>query len=316
VNELSSSLQTIDAAGCPVDVILCQVCKAARVTSVTRMIRNSEQRQFIWSRSAYIYGLSSFVSVCLVVSSAHAQARPREELTAAVEFDRTPLPEAPIPVLLSRVVNGAAPITTQAATSGPQYSARTVPTGRLDNLIDPQEIAPALSASDKAVMGLKASVSPFGVIGWVGSGTYSETFDRSPNYGQSAKNYAQRLGAAAARASSEGIFSTSVMAPMLHEDPRYFVEGPGYPGFHRAWYALSRVLVTKTDDGRNSINYALLSGNAVGAGLTQTYYPAGNRNLHGTATTLGISLAGSGVKFLLEEFFYKEASIAQLKSKF
>ena len=153
------------------------------------------------------------------------------------------------------------------------------------------------------------------MLGWVGSATYSETFNRSPNYGQSAKNYAQRLGAAAARASSEGIFSTSVMAPILHQDPRYFVEGPGHSGFHRTIYALSRVLVTKTDDGRSKINYALLSGNAIGAGLTQTYYPPGNRNLEGTVTTFGVSLAGSGVKFVLEEFFYKEASIAQLKSK-
>ena len=212
-------------------------------------------------------------------------------------------------------VNEAVIVMGQAATKDLTDPTRTVPTGHFDNLIDPHEIAPKLRATDKTLMGLKASVSPFAVIGWVGSATYSETFNRSPNYGQSAKGYAQRLGAAAARASSEGIFSTSVMAPILREDPRYFVEGPGHPDFHRALYALSRVFVTRTDDGSSTINYALLSGNAIGAGLTQTYYPTGNRNLHGTATTFGISLAGSGVKFLLEEFFYKEASIAQLKSK-
>jgi hypothetical protein len=189
-----------------------------------------------------------------------------------------------------------------------------VTTGHFDSLIDPEEIAPRLSAADKIGMGLKGSVSPFAVIGWVVSATYSETFNRSPNYGQSAKEYSQRLGAAAARASSEGIFSTSIMAPILHEDPRYFVEGPGHPGTRRALYALSRVLITKKDDGRNTVNYALLTGNAIGAGLTQTYYPSGNRNLRETATTFGVSLAGSGVKYLFEEFFYKEASITQLKS--
>ncbi len=193
--------------------------------------------------------------------------------------------------------------------------ARTVQTGRFDNLIDPNEIAPRLTAGDKVGMGLKASISPFAVMGWVGSATYSEAFDRSPNYGQSAADFAQRLGAAAARASSEGIFSTSVMAPILHEDPRFFVEGPGYSTVHRVLYALSRVLVTRKDTGRGTVNYGLLTGNAIGAGLTQTYYPAGNRNLHGTATTFGVSLAGSGVKFLLEEFFYKDTSLAQLKSK-
>jgi hypothetical protein len=105
------------------------------------------------------------------------------------------------------------------------------------------------------------------------------------------------------------------MAPILHEDPRYFVMGPGHPGFNRAAYAISRVVITKTDDGRSTPNYALISGNAIGAGLTQTYYPAGNRNFKETFSTFGLSLAGSGVKFLFEEFFYKEASITQLKRK-
>ena len=189
-------------------------------------------------------------------------------------------------------------------------------TGHFDNLIDPEEIAPKLTAGDKVGMGLKAAVSPFAVMGWVGSATYSEAFNRSPNYGQSARDYAQRLGAAAARASSDGIFSTSVMAPILHEDPRYFVEGAGYSGLHRTFYALSRVVITKTDDGRSTANYALLSGNAIGAALTQTYYPSGNRNFSQTLTTFAVSLAGSGVKDLLEEFFYKQASIAQLKKRF
>lgn len=261
--------------------------------------------------------LAMFVFVmCVFVGSASAQActkvQPGGLLTGSNQAC-LPLPESAMPVVPSGGNDEAAPA--QAATTGPQDSARTVPTGHLDTLIDPQEIPPKLSATDKVGMGIKASVSPFAVMGWIWSATYSEAFDRSPNYGQSAKDYAQRLGAAAARASSEGIFSTSVMAPILHEDPRYFVEGPGHPGFHRALYALSRVLVTKTDDGRSRINYALLSGNAIGAGLTQTYYPAGNRNFHGTVTTFGVSLAGSGVKFVLEEFFYKEASIVQWRGK-
>ena len=264
--------------------------------------------------------LYALVFVFLFVGGASAQISSQKESgslpAAVIQSDDAALPDAPTLAVPATGDDGAGAATAQAVTGGLQDSTRTVHTGRLDNLIDPQEIAPKLSAGDKVGMGLKASASPFAVIGWIGSATYSEAFNRSPNYGQSAKDYAQRLGAAAARASSEGIFSTSVMAPILHEDPRYFVEGPGHPGFHRSLYALSRVLVTKTDDGRSTINYALLSGNAIGAGLTQTYYPAGNRNFHGTATTFGISLAGSGVKYLFDEFFYKQASIAQLKRRF
>jgi hypothetical protein len=274
--------------------------KGAPVKTIVSMCGN--QSAFQMPR-VMKHALRSFVLVFFFAGAANAQTSSQNESLnhpmMVMPSDSATLPDAP----------------TQAASIGPANPARTHHTGHFDNLIDPQEIAPRLSISDKVGMGLKASVSPFAVLGWIGSATYSEALNRSPNYGQSAKNYAQRLGAAAARASSEDIFSTSVMAPILHEDPRYFVEGPGHPGLHRAFYALSRVLVTRRDDGRSTINYALLSGNAIGAGLTQTYYPAGNRNFNGTATTLGISLAGSGVKYLFEEFFYKEASIAQLKRR-
>jgi hypothetical protein len=300
---------------------MCWAVKGAAVKTAAKTIGASYARQPVFEAPSPLgRAVYPFILIFMAVGAANAQIDSQDvsrnlpkETTASVPVS---LPEAPVSASLAEMKADYAPAATQAATSGVEVPDRTVHTGNFDNLIDPEEIAPRLSAGDKVGMGLKASVSPFAVIGWIGSATYSEAFNRSPNYGQSAKDYAQRLGAAAARASSQGIFSTAVMAPILHEDPRYFAEGPGRPGLHRAFYALSRVLVAKTDDGRSTINYALLSGNAIGAGLTQTYYPAGNRNFHGTVTTFGVSLAGSGVKFLFEEFFYKEASIAQLKRRF
>jgi hypothetical protein len=260
-------------------------------------------------RTVAFRALGWLVVLCGIAGVAEAQTGAL--MASSLSSSSAALPDAPSP----QEIGDDARTPEQAAAGSARPTARTRRTGHFDSLIDPREIAPKLDAADKVGMGLKASVSPFAVIGWVGSATYSEAFNRSPNYGQSLKNYGQRLGAAAARASSQGIFSVSVMAPVLHEDPRYFVEGPGRPGLQRAFYAISRVLVTRKDDGGSTINYALLSGNAIGAALTQTYYPAGNRNFGETASTFGVSLAGSGVKFLLEEFFYKEASIAQLKRR-
>lgn len=263
--------------------------------------------------------LGPLLATSLVAVAAYAQTsredQPRGRPGTGNNYDPPSLPDATAPELPSQGM-AAAPVAGEPSQAGkPQPRARTRRTGRFDLLIDPREIAPRLDAFDKVGMGLKASVSPFAAIGWIGSATYSEAFNRSPNYGQNPKDFAQRLGAAAARASSEGIFSTSVMAPILHEDPRFFVEGSGRPGLQRAWYAVTRVLVTRSDSGGGTVNFALLTGNAIGAALTQTYYPAGNRNLRETATTFGTSLGGSAVKYLLEEFFYKEASITQLKAK-
>ena len=196
-----------------------------------------------------------------------------------------------------------------------QAAARTRSVGRFETLIDPTEIATHLTAFDKVGMGLKRSVSPWAILGWIGSATYGETFNRSPNYGQDPKEYLQRLGAAAARASSETIFTTSILAPMLHEDPRYFVLGPGHSGFKRTTFAFSQIFITRTDKGGNTVNYALLGGNLAGSALTQAYYPSENRGVPEVLTTFGTSLAGSAIAYFFDEFFYNNLRVAQLKHR-
>ena len=220
------------------------------------------------------------------------------------------LPDAPAPAGAEPVVD-AVPQNAAHSAPGPYGRHETSP---YDHLIDPSEIAPRLTPFDKAVMGLKSAVSPYAVVGWVGAATYEQAFDRSPNYGQTGKGYAQRLGAAA-RNSSEGIFTYALYSPIFHTDPRYYVLGPGHGFVHRATYAISRVLITKTDGGAQTINFALLAGNATGAAITQTYYPAGNRNLDQVLTTFGTSLGGSAVSYLFDEFIVNSAEFLQLKKK-
>ena len=216
------------------------------------------------------------------------------------------LPEAPLPVEPS---SGAPP-----APKG-KIAARTHETGPFDALIDPTEIAPHLTAFDKVGMGIKQSVSPFALLGWLTSATYGEAINGSPNYGQDGKAYLQRIGAASAKAGSETIFTTSVLAPILHEDPRYFVLGPGHNGFKRTTYAIAQIFLTPTDKGGTSVNFALLGGNLAGSALTQAYYPSVDRGVSQVLTTFGTSLAGSAVKYIFDEFFYDQAHIAQLKRK-
>jgi hypothetical protein len=188
-------------------------------------------------------------------------------------------------------------------------------TTHFDSLIDPTEIAPKLDTFDKVLMGLKQAASPYAVVGWVGVATYEQAFDRSPNYGQTGKGYAQRLGAAAARASSERIFTDSLYAPLFHTDPRYYVMGRDHGAVRRTVHAVSRVFVTRTDAGGETIDLALLAGNLTGAAVTQTYYPPGNRDFEQVMTTFGTSLGGSAVGYLFDEFVANSAEFLQLKKK-
>ena len=237
---------------------------------------------------------------CLISTARAQHPSPKQDSPSA---GRSDLPEAPVPAVSDAQ---------QSTPSHPAYKHRT---GPYDTLIDTTEIAPHLTASNKVGMGIKASVSPFAVLGWVGSATYGEAFDRSPNYGQDGKAYLQRIGAASAKASSETIFTISVLAPALHEDPRYYILGPGHNGFRRTGHALSSIFFTRTDRGGRSVNYALLGGNLAGSALTHAYYPAENRGATEVLTTFGTSLGGSAIKDLFDEFLSNAAAVTQLKRK-
>jgi hypothetical protein len=123
-----------------------------------------------------------------------------------------------------------------------------------------------------------------------------------PNYGTDRGAFGERLGAAGIRETTQGVFTDSIFAPLLHEDPRYYVEGSQYGFIHRAVYAATRPLITRTDSGRASINGSLLLGYAASSAVTYTYYPKSNQNFHDTASTFGGAIGGAALGFFVSEF--------------
>jgi hypothetical protein len=168
--------------------------------------------------------------------------------------------------------------------------------------VQANEVAQPMTAHEKFVGGLLDSVSLFSASGWLLSAGWEQVTNGSPNYGTDSGAFGQRLGAAAIRGVSQTVLSESVFAPLFHEDPRYYVLGRGNGFFKRAFYAGTRVLVNRTDSGRNSINFAVLAGNAVGAAITPAYYPSQNTSASEVAKTFGSSLGGSALGFVVDEF--------------
>ena len=164
------------------------------------------------------------------------------------------------------------------------------------------EIAAPMTVSDKVKGGLKNSVSLFSMTGWLASAGYEQLTNGSPNYGTDAGAFGQRLGIGAIHGISNGVFSTSLFAPIFHQDPRYYVMGPGHPFLKRLVYAASRSIISRTDSGRSIPNYALFAGNAGGAALTVIYYPAQNTTFSEVARAFGTSLVGSAFGFVVDEF--------------
>jgi hypothetical protein len=152
-------------------------------------------------------------------------------------------------------------------------------------------------------MGARGVVSPFAIVGWFAAAGYEQGTKISPNWGTDRGAFGQRLGTGALRATTEGLLSNAVMAPVLDEDPRYYRLGPSHKVAARLAYAITRPLLTRTDSGRTTVNLSLLSGNLEGSALTNLYYPQQNRGGKQTFETFAGSLGGSAFGNLFTEFF-------------
>jgi hypothetical protein len=71
----------------------------------------------------------------------------------------------------------------------------------------------------------------------------------------------------------------------------------------RLFYALSRVVLTKTDSGGTSFNWSEVGGNALEAGLSNAYYPAQERGARQTAINWGAQIESAALNNLAKEFW-------------
>jgi hypothetical protein len=169
--------------------------------------------------------------------------------------------------------------------------------------IEAGQQAPVLTPGDTVLLGVKDSFSLIAVGGWFTSAGYGQWMNSSPNYGTDRGAFGERLGAAAICNSSEDLLSESVMAPLLHEDPRYYRMGPRHNFILRLIYAGTRPIIARTNSGRTTPNFAVILGNAEGSALTNAYYPQVNRGMTQTMETLGLSIGGSAIADVLGEFY-------------
>jgi hypothetical protein len=130
----------------------------------------------------------------------------------------------------------------------------------------------------------------------------SQAENSDPSYGQGFKGYAKRYGAGFADTTVENFMVGAALPSLLHEDPRYFQSGKG--GFwHRAGYAASRMVFTRTDSGKRQFNYSEWAGSALAAAISTTYHPAQDRNAANAANVWVTQLWGDALSFEIKEFW-------------
>jgi hypothetical protein len=147
-----------------------------------------------------------------------------------------------------------------------------------------------LSTGEKFKLFVNQSISPPYLLAAAFSAAYSQARDVPQAYGEGWNAYGSRYGAAIARASSSSFFSSFVFASLLHQDPRFFPqENPTFGGSLK--YSARRILITRTDSGREQFNWSGLLGPMAAETLANAYLPASEQNAAQAAERYGVDLA-------------------------
>jgi hypothetical protein len=162
---------------------------------------------------------------------------------------------------------------------------------------------PTMTTGEKFRVIARSSFDPvefvwYGVISAVGQAQNSESA-----YGQGWGAYGKRYATNLADGTVEGFMTSAILPSVLKQDPRYYVLGHG--GFwHRSSYALSRLIITRSDSGSSQFNASEIFGSASAAAIsTYGYHPENEKTVGNAASVWGTQAAYDGLAFVVKEFW-------------
>ncbi len=182
--------------------------------------------------------------------------------------------------------------------------------GRIFGVIPNNKTVPAaratseepLTVPQKFNLATKDTTDPFAVVlaaFYAGVAQWQNDF---PTWGQGSLAYGRRFGAAYGDQVVGNYLTEAILPSLFHEDPRYFRKGFGTKR-QRVHYALSRVLITRTDKGADRFNYSEFVGNGLAAGIANLYYPATERSASETAEKFAVQMVSDSAFNVLLEFW-------------
>jgi len=161
---------------------------------------------------------------------------------------------------------------------------------------------PPLSLRDKFWL---ATQDSFDYSSFVSAGLISgvsQANNSYPEFGHGGKAFGRYYWHAVADQTGGNYMTEAIVPTLTHQDPRYYTLGHGGL-FKRTGYAVSRLLVTRTDSGGRTLNLSEIVGNGAGAGISDTYYPSRERTWTKTGQKWLTQIALDGVFNILKEFW-------------
>jgi hypothetical protein len=123
-----------------------------------------------------------------------------------------------------------------------------------------------------------------------------------PEFHQGAAGYGRYYWHTLADQTDENYQVEFIFPVVLHQDPRFYTLGRG--GFvKRAFYAFSRIAVTRTDHGNETFNASEIVGAGAAAGISDFYYPSPERTWTKTGQRWVLNVGLDGATYVFQEFW-------------
>jgi hypothetical protein len=169
--------------------------------------------------------------------------------------------------------------------------------------VESADLIPPLTTKQKFAVVTRSSFDYIQVPWYAFLAGVSQAENSEPGYGQGAAGYGKRFGAAFADGSIENYWTSAILPSVFKQDPRFYRLGKG--GFwHRTGYAISRIVVTRSDSGSSQFNVSEVFGSAIAAGIsTYSYHPHADKTLSNTASVWGSQIAYDAGTIILKEFW-------------
>jgi hypothetical protein len=258
--------------------------------------------------AAYLSAL--LLALCLAIP-ADSQTSDSQTRDSAIELAK--LPDAPsslyeqqqpAPPAQSDQNSPSSGTNTQAAPppAGPQQTKRIL--GIMPNFsaVSADTKLPPQTPKQKFIIAAKNSFdySSFMIAG-IQSGISMAT-NSYPEFHQGAAGYGRYYYHTLLDTADANFMVAGLWPVVFHQDNRFYTLGHGNPG-KRALYAVTRVIITRTDSGRKTFNASEIVGTGSAAGLSTLYYP----DAYGTWTKVGqrwlTSCIIDSINFSLKEFW-------------
>jgi hypothetical protein len=223
-------------------------------------------------------------------SMAGAQTSQRAEMIS-YSTSTPDLPPAPVPQ--------TAP---SAASDQPQQTKRIlgiVPNFRAVSTADklpPQTVKEKFVTASQDSFDYSAIVLPAVVA------AYNLGTNQTPEFGHGGVGYGRYLWHAVVDQTSENYFVEFIVPAATHQDTRFYTLREGSV-WHKAGYALTRVVVTRADDGHETFNTSEVLGAGMASALSNAYYPARERTFGNTGRQWGLDIGIDAATFVFKEFW-------------